>query len=105
LTEIKTTREKNLEDFEESKRNLELTKKPHFQMNLNPEGLKKKFLYPFALDPAPIRLDAASKQTPEEVYAEKKRQKMMSEESLMQTTKFQFPAAMLRGSEEVMTEI
>ena len=52
-------------------------------MNLNPEGLKKKFLYPFALDPAPIRLDAASKQTPEEVYAEKKRQKMMSEEGLM----------------------
>ena len=57
-------------------------------MDLNPEAFKKKFLYPFALDPAPIRLDAASKQTPGEVYAEKKRQKMMSEESLMQTTKF-----------------
>jgi hypothetical protein len=42
-------------------------------MNLDPEAFKKKFLYPFALDPAPIRLDAASKQTPGEVYAEKKR--------------------------------
>ena len=57
-------------------------------MNLDPQGLKKKFMYPFALDPAPIRLGEKSKQTPEEVCAEKKRQKMMSEESLMQTTKF-----------------
>jgi len=30
-------------------------------------------LYPFALDPAPLKLDAAAKQTPYEIYAEKKR--------------------------------
>ena len=41
-------------------------------MNLDPSYWKKKFLYPFALDKAPLRLDAA-KQTPQEIIAEKKR--------------------------------
>lgn len=34
-----------------------------FEMNLDPSYWKTKFLYPFALDKAPIRLDGA-KQTP-----------------------------------------
>jgi hypothetical protein len=53
-------------------------------------------LYPFALDLAPLRLDAESKQKPEEVVAEKKRQKMMADESVMETTKFQFPISQMK---------
>jgi len=37
--------------------------KRKYEMNFDPEVWKRKFLYPFALDPAPLRLDA-SKQTP-----------------------------------------
>lgn len=38
-------------------------KKPKraYELDLNPEYWRKKFLYPFALDPAPLRLDASSK--------------------------------------------
>ena len=43
-----------------------------FELNMDPNYWRKKFLYPFALDPAPLRLDA-SKQSPEEIIAEKKR--------------------------------
>ena len=43
-----------------------------FELNMDPAYWRKKFLYPFALDPAPLRLDA-SKQSPEEIIAEKKR--------------------------------
>ena len=57
-------------------------------MNLDPKYWQKKFLYPFSLDLAPLRLDAESKQKPSEVVAEKKRQKMMADESVMETTKF-----------------
>jgi len=46
--------------------------KKRFELNLDPAYWRKKFLYPFALDPAPLRLDAA-KQAPEEIIAEKKR--------------------------------
>ena len=45
----------------------------HFEMNLDPSYWQKKFLYPISLDLAPLRLDAESKQKPEEVVAEKKR--------------------------------
>ena len=62
-----------------------------FELNLDPNYWRKKFLYPFALDPAPLRLDA-SKQSPEEIIAEKKRQKLLGDESLLSTTKYQFPA-------------
>jgi hypothetical protein len=62
-------------------------------MNMDPEYWKRNFLYPFALDPAPLRLDANSKQTPQEIIAERKRQKLMSEENLIVTTKFNFPLA------------
>jgi hypothetical protein len=65
----------------------------------------KKFLYPYALDPAPLRLDSDSKQTPEEVIAEKKRQKLMADDSIMQTTKFQFPVAQMKKPQEHMQEI
>ena len=47
-------------------------KQRRFELNLNPDYWVKKFLYPFALDPAPLRLDA-SKQSPAEIIAEKKR--------------------------------
>lgn len=57
---------------------------------MNPDYWVKKFLYPFALDPAPLRLDA-SKQSPAEIIAEKKRQKLLGDESLLTTTKYQFP--------------
>jgi len=43
-----------------------------FELNMDPNYWRTKFLYPFALDPAPLRLDA-SKQSPEEIIAEKKR--------------------------------
>jgi len=59
-------------------------------MNLDPEYWKKRFLYPYALDPAPLRLDA-SKQTPHEIIAEKKRQKLLGDESILNTKKYQFP--------------
>ena len=62
-------------------------KQRRFKLNLDPEYWKKKFLYPFALDLAPIRLDAAS-QTPEEIIAEKKRQKLLGDESILQTSKY-----------------
>jgi hypothetical protein len=42
-------------------------------LNLDQNYWQTKFLYPFALDPAPLRLDSSSKQKPEEVIAEKKR--------------------------------
>lgn len=61
-----------------------------FELNLDPSYWRKKFLYPFALDPAPLRLDA-SKQSPEEIIAEKKRQKLLGDENILCTTKYQFP--------------
>ena len=61
-----------------------------FELNMDPAYWRKKFLYPFALDPAPLRLDN-SKQSPEEIIAEKKRQKLLGDESLLSTTKYQFP--------------
>ena len=36
-------------------------KKRHFEMNLDPQYWQQKFLYPFSLDLAPLRLDAESK--------------------------------------------
>ena len=65
--------------------------KKRFELNLDPNYWRKKFLYPFALDPAPLRLDAG-KQKPEEIIAEKKRQKLLGDESLLSTTKYQFPS-------------
>ena len=35
--------------------------KRHFELNLSKEYWMKKFLYPYALDPAPLRLDSDSK--------------------------------------------
>lgn len=75
------------------------------ELNLDPEYWIKRFLYPYALDPAPLRLDEESKQTPEEVIAEKKRQKLMADESIMLTTRFQFPVSQLRKPEEHLAEI
>ena len=43
------------------------------ELNMDPEYWKKRFLYPYALDPAPLRLDDESTQTPEQVIAETKR--------------------------------
>ena len=73
-------------------------KKRHFELNLDPEYWKKKFLYPYALDLAPIRLDA-SKQSPEEIIAEKKRQKLLGDESILNTTKYQFPVNQIKKLE------
>jgi hypothetical protein len=56
-------------------------------MNLDPSYWKTKFLYPFALDKAPLRLDAA-KQSPYEIIAEKKRQKILGDESILNTKKY-----------------
>ena len=56
------------DESEESK----TTQQRAYELNLNPDYWVKNFLYPFALDPAPLRLDA-SKQSPEEMIAEKKR--------------------------------
>jgi hypothetical protein len=56
-------------------------------MNLDPSYWKTKFLYPFALDKAPLRLDAA-KQSPYEIIAEKKRQKILGDESILHTKKY-----------------
>ena len=40
----------------------EIQKQPrHFEMNLDPKYWQSKFLYPFSLDLAPLRLDAESK--------------------------------------------
>ena len=61
-----------------------------FELNMDPGYWRKKFLYPFALDPAPLRLDAKN-QKPEEIIAEKKRQKLLGDESILCTTKYQFP--------------
>ena len=73
-------------------------KKRRFELNLDPEYWKKKFLYPFALDLAPIKLDAAN-QSPEEVIAEKKRQKLLGDESILATTKYQFPVNQIKKVE------
>ena len=61
-----------------------------YELNMDPSYWRKKFLYPFALDPAPLRLDAKN-QKPEEIIAEKKRQKLLGDESILCTTKYQFP--------------
>ena len=57
---------------------------------MDPSYWRKKFLYPFALDPAPLRLDAG-KQNPEDLIAEKKRQKLLGDESILCTTKYVYP--------------
>ena len=72
-----------------------------FELNLDPKYWVKNFLYPFALDPAPLRLDA-SKQTPEEIIAEKKRQKLLGDESILNTTKYQFPANQIKKYEHLI---
>jgi hypothetical protein len=56
-------------------------------MNLDPSYWKTRFLYPFALDKAPIRLDGA-KQSPQDIIAEKKRQKTLGDESILNTKKY-----------------
>lgn len=76
-----------------------------FELNLAKSYWMKRFLYPFALDPAPLRLDEDAKQSPEEVIAEKKRQKLMSDESIMQTSKFQFPIAQMKKEKEYHEEV
>ena len=77
-------------DCEDETNEGETKAQKRFELNLDPAYWRKKFLYPFALDPAPLRLDA-SKQSPEEIIAEKKRQKLLGDESLLSTTKYQFP--------------
>ncbi len=67
---------------------------------MDAEYWKKNFLYPYALDPAPLRSDANLKQTPQEIIAERKRQKLMSEENLIFTTKFQYPVGQINKPEE-----
>ena len=57
---------------------------------MDPSYWRTKFLYPFALDPAPLRLDAG-KQNPEDLIAEKKRQKLLGDESILCTTKYVYP--------------
>lgn len=59
----------SLEIIEEQNQNnrAEGATKRVYELNLDPEYWRTKFLYPFALDPAPLRLDPSSKQTPEEV--------------------------------------
>jgi hypothetical protein len=64
------------------------------EINLDPSYWKPRFLFPYALDPAPLRLNNA-KQTNEEVIAEKKRQKMLGDQSILNTNKFQFPPKMI----------
>lgn len=66
------------------------TQQRQFEMNLDPSYWKTRFLYPFALDKAPIRLDGA-KQSPMDIIAEKKRQKILGDESILNTKKYQFP--------------
>jgi hypothetical protein len=52
---------------------MSLTKKPkEYPLNLSPSYWKSRFLYPYALDPAPIKLNDA-KQTNKEIIEEKKR--------------------------------
>ena len=75
-----------------------------FELNLDPSYWRYKFLYPFALDPAPLRLDA-ERQKPEEVIKEKKRLKMMSDESLMETKKYQFPVGQIKKKDEFLDKI
>ena len=74
--------ESQLEDGEMKSK----AEKKKFELNMSPEYWTQKFLYPFALDPAPLRLDA--KMTPEEIIAEKKRQKLLGDESILKTTKY-----------------
>lgn len=76
---------------------LEHVKRKH-EMNLNPDYWKTKFLYPFALDKAPLRLDGA-KQTPMEMIVEKKKQKILGDESILHTQKYQFPPGMIKKVE------
>lgn len=75
------------------------------ELNLDPDYWRTKFLYPFALDPAPLRLDGHTKQLPEEVVAEKKRQKLMAEEGVMATSKFQFPISQMKKPQEYLPEV
>jgi len=72
---------------------------------MDPEYWKRNFLYPFALDPAPLRLDASGKQTPQEIIAERKRLKLMSEENLIVTAKYNFPLAQIKKPDEFIPEI
>jgi hypothetical protein len=60
-------------------------------------------LYPFALDPAP-RL-SGTQSSPGDVIAEKKRLKLLAEEGLMTTTKFQFPIAHMQKPHEFLPEV
>lgn len=69
-----------------------------FDLNVAPEYWKTKFLYPFALDKAPLRLDGV-KQTPMEIITEKKRQKILQDESILHTQKYQFPANQIKKVE------
>ena len=73
-----------LKNMQEEPTNEDIHK--NFQLNLDPEYWKYKFLYPFALDPAP-RL-SGTQTSPSAVFAEKKRLKLLAEEGLMTTTKF-----------------
>jgi hypothetical protein len=66
---------------------------------LNPSYWKPRFLYPYALDPEPIRLNDA-KQTNKEIYEEKKRQKMLGDQSILHTNKYEFPERMIQEEDD-----
>lgn len=70
------------------------TKKKHFEINLDPAYWKPRFLFPYALDPAPLRLKKG-KQKPEEIIAEKKRQRLLGDQSILSTNKYEFPLNMI----------
>ena len=48
-----------VEDLTEDGDEADDKSKTKYELNLNPEYWVKHFLYPFALDPAPLRLDAS----------------------------------------------
>ena len=47
------------EEGQEGAAVIENVARKRFELNMDPNYWRKKFLYPFALDPAPLRLDAS----------------------------------------------
>ena len=79
---------------------MSLTKKPkEYPLNLSPSYWKSRFLYPYALDPAPIKLNDA-KQTNKEIIEEKKRQKALGDQSILHTNKYEFPENMIQEEDD-----
>jgi len=100
---MKKKAEYSIENF---KKELNEPKKK-VEMNLDLEYWKKKFLYPYALDTAPIKLDMQSTGTDWEMQQQNKMLEKLGKTNfnVLESTALQFPLSQIHNKEEYLIEL